>query len=53
MTFDGKNQFIFSHGECIPYYISDVDSVTFTNEEASMLYICRYKGRLSRDNWRF
>ena len=40
MTFDGKNQFIFSHGECIPYYISDVDSVTFTNEEASMLYIC-------------
>ena len=40
MTFDGKNQFIFSHGECIPYYISDVDSVTFTNEEASLLYIC-------------
>ena len=40
MTFDGKNQFIFSHGECIHYFISDVDSVTFTNEEASMLYIC-------------
>ena len=40
MTFDGKNQFIFSHGECIPYFISDVDSVTFTNEEASLLYIC-------------
>ncbi len=40
MTFDGKNQFIFSHGESIPYVISDVDSVTFMNEEASLLYIC-------------
>ena len=40
MTLDGKNQILFSHGESIPYVISDVDSVTFTNEEASMLYIC-------------
>lgn len=40
MIFDGKNQILFSHGESIPYVISDVDSVTFMNEEASMLYIC-------------
>ena len=40
MTFDGKNQFLFSHGECIPYSISDLDSLTFVDEEASMLFIC-------------